>query len=145
MRAGNEATGRSCCRHLGGHSPFAFEFRLVPLKGLLPAVLELVAVVVFRETVLGGMNEWHASERDDRGRTAPQNSTRQWGHWPTMRRTAELQGVSAWSWQRFLMAIVSVGIRCGQSERGRQVGLEGLTCGGEERGDGEGGGGERPY
>lgn len=43
----------SCCRHLRGHSPFALKFSLVPLKGLLPAIFELVTFVVFRETVLG--------------------------------------------------------------------------------------------
>ena len=44
--------GGSCCGHLGRYSPFALEFGLVALKGLLPAVLELVAVVVLWETVL---------------------------------------------------------------------------------------------
>lgn len=49
----DEATRRSCCRHLGSYSPLALKFRLVPLKGLLSTVLELVAVVVLWQTVLG--------------------------------------------------------------------------------------------
>lgn len=52
MAEGTRATSRSCCRHLGGYSPFTLKFRLVPLKGLLPTVLELVAVVVLWEAVL---------------------------------------------------------------------------------------------
>lgn len=39
--------------HLGGDCPFAFELGLVSLKGLLSTVLELIAVVVLWETVLG--------------------------------------------------------------------------------------------
>jgi len=39
-------------------------------------------------------------------RCAPQNSALQCGHWPTIRTTAELHGVSASSWQRFLAGIM---------------------------------------
>lgn len=68
MRDGkDEATRRSCCRHLGGHSPFALEFCLVPLKGLLPTVLELVAVVVLWETVLGKKGMSHTIARKSIG------------------------------------------------------------------------------
>ena len=49
------------------------------------------------------------STRVNRERTVPQNSRKQCGHLPTIRRTAWLQGVSDWSWQRFLagMAITA--------------------------------------
>jgi hypothetical protein len=40
--------------------------------------------------------------------TVPQNWARQCGHCPTMRRTAELQGTSPWSWQRFLAGMMTV-------------------------------------
>lgn len=64
MRGGkDEATRRSCCCHLGGYSPFALKFRLVPLKGLLPTVLELVAVVVLWETMLGEEGMSHTIAR----------------------------------------------------------------------------------
>lgn len=43
---------RSCSRHLGGYSPFTLQLRLVPLKGLLPTILELEAVVVLGEAML---------------------------------------------------------------------------------------------
>ena len=60
--------------------------------------------------------------RGDRVRTVPQNSCTQWGHLPTMRRTAWLQGVSDWNWQRFLagMAVETAGGRV----RGRAGGTE---------------------
>lgn len=52
-------TSRSCCSHLGGDSPFALKLGLVPLKCLLSTVLELVAVVVLWETVLGAERMSH--------------------------------------------------------------------------------------
>lgn len=44
-----------------------------------------------------------------RRRTVPQNSSRQWGHWPTRRKTAWLQRGSDWSWQRFLAGMMDGG------------------------------------
>jgi hypothetical protein len=70
-------------------------------------------------------------------RCAPQNSDRQCGHWPTMRRTAELQGVSAWSWQRFLGAMVwirgSRGMVVGRGGGRRRAGL--INIGAAQLGD----------
>ena len=44
--------GRSCHRHLGRDRPLTLKLELVPLKRLLPAALEVGAIVVFRHTVL---------------------------------------------------------------------------------------------
>lgn len=41
----------SCDGHLRRYGSFALQFRLVPLEGLLPAVFEFVAIVVFWEAV----------------------------------------------------------------------------------------------
>ena len=43
---------------------------------------------------------------EGRTRTVPQNSRRQWGHCPTIRKTAWLQRGSDWSWQRFLAGMM---------------------------------------
>lgn len=50
-----QGQGPSCCSHLRCHSSFALQFCLVSFKGLLPAVLEFVTIVVFWETVLEGV------------------------------------------------------------------------------------------
>lgn len=39
-------------------------------------------------------------------RTVPQNDAWQWGHEPTRRRTAELQGDGPLSWQRRLAGMI---------------------------------------
>ena len=51
-RNGVGGAGRSCRRHLGGHSTLALQLRLVLLKRLLPTALEVLAVVVLRHTML---------------------------------------------------------------------------------------------
>ena len=69
--------------------------------------------MVFRHTMLQELYKTKR-QRDKRGlglrkfegRTDAQNSALQCGHWPTMRRTAELQRVSPWSWQRFLAGMI---------------------------------------
>lgn len=43
--------GPSCHGHLWGHGSFTLKFGLVPFKGLLSAVFEFVAVVVFGQAV----------------------------------------------------------------------------------------------
>lgn len=101
--------GRSCYRHLGRDRPLALELQLVPLECLLPAALEVLAVVMFRHTVLEEEKESEppGCKRDDVLRTVPQNSERQCGHCPTRRRAAELQRESdSWNWQRFLAGMV---------------------------------------
>jgi hypothetical protein len=40
------------CSHLGSHRPFALQFGLVPVKCLLPAVLQISAAVMFGQTML---------------------------------------------------------------------------------------------
>jgi hypothetical protein len=47
--------------------------------------------------------------------TSPQNWDLQCGHWPTIRSAAELQGVSDWSWQRFLAGMADVCIGLGKA------------------------------
>lgn len=50
MGKGDERQLRS--GHLGSHSPLTLQLVLIAVKGLLPAVLQIRAVVVLRETVL---------------------------------------------------------------------------------------------
>lgn len=43
------AQGKALCRsHLRSHSPFTLQLVLVPVKGLLPAVLQIGAAMVLR-------------------------------------------------------------------------------------------------
>ena len=51
----------SCDGHLRRYGSFALQFRLVPLEGLLPAVFEFVAIVVFWEAVLKGSGRKNGS------------------------------------------------------------------------------------
>jgi len=51
----------SCHGHLRCYRSFALQFRLVPLEGLLPAVFEFIAIVVFWEAVLKGSGDKNRS------------------------------------------------------------------------------------
>jgi hypothetical protein len=48
--------GKECmalrCSHLGSHGPLALQLCLIPVKGLLSTILQIIAVVVFRKAVL---------------------------------------------------------------------------------------------
>lgn len=108
--------GRSCHRHLGRDRPLTLKLELVPLKRLLPAALEVGAIVVFRHTMLKRqtVDKQLGQSKIRRRRTVPQNSERQCGHCPTRRRAAELQRASAsWNWQRFLAGMVMGRVKSG--------------------------------
>ena len=126
-----------CHGHLGRHRSLALQLRLVLLKRLLPTALEILTVVMLGHAMLerggcveaGQLRQLSTSRKGVR--TVPQNSRKQCGHLPTIRRTAWLQGVSDWSWQRFLagMAITASrsvevvwGVRCLTGRAGQQGG-----------------------
>ena len=100
---------RLCRRYLGCDRSLALEFALVPVKGLLSAVLEVGAIMVLRQAVLAHMSIGYKARVT--ALTDPQNWRRQCGHSPTMRKAAELHCESEpmWNWQRFLAGILKGG------------------------------------
>jgi len=119
-------SGRS---NLGGDSPFALQLALIALECLLPAVLKVATLMVFRQTMLNISSETERKGNRKRGRhTEPQNCERQRAHSPMMRKAAEehWESVPRWNWQRFLAGITDSGggrgqQRGGERERGQGV------------------------